>query len=53
MSPPDGADPTLTLVGAQPIPTDGYTATYAELTYTQNGKSFSLTTQIQMLAPQK
>lgn len=46
-----GSDTTF--VGTQPIPTEGYTATYAELTYTQNGKPFSLTTQIRILFPQK
>ena len=47
------AGPEHAVAGSQPIPSEGYTATYAELTYTQNGKSFSLTTQIQILSPKK
>ena len=53
MQPRDTADPTHSLVGSQAVPTEGYTATYAELTYALDGKSFSLTTQIQILAPKK
>lgn len=53
MSALDAADPTHGALGSLSLPTAGYTATYAELIYTRNGKSFSLTTQIQMLAPKK
>ena len=53
MKPLDAADPTHGVVGAQTTPTEGYTATYAELIYAQSGKSFSLTTQIEILAPKK
>ena len=53
MSPLEASDPTHGVVGTQPTPTEGYTATYAELVYTQGGKSFSLSTQIEILAPKK
>ncbi len=53
MNPLDAADPAHALLGTQPIPTEGYTATYAELTYAQAGKPFSLTTQIQILSAKK
>ncbi|MCW3094456.1 MAG: PhoPQ-activated pathogenicity-related protein [Chthonomonadaceae bacterium] len=53
MTPINGVDPAQAVVGSQALPTEGYTATYAELTYTQNGKSFSLTTQIAILSPKK
>jgi PhoPQ-activated pathogenicity-related protein len=53
MTPLDATDPTHGVIGTQSIPTEGFTATYAELTYAQNGKTFSLTTQIRILAPKK
>ncbi len=53
MNPVDAADSSRGFVGLQPVPTEGYTATYAELTYKLNEKSFSLTTQIQILSSKK
>jgi len=53
MHPLDTADPAHGVFGSKGVPTAGYTAMYGELIYTQNGKPFSLTTQLQILTPQK
>jgi PhoPQ-activated pathogenicity-related protein len=53
MSPIDPANPTHGVFGSKGVPTQGYTAMYAELMYAQNGKAFSLTTQIELMAPKK
>ncbi len=53
MEPLNPTGPTTAFIGHQPLPAEGYTATYAELAYSQGGKPFSLTTQIKILAAQK
>lgn len=48
---PDDTGPGKGFLGMKAHPAEGYTAIYAEMTYNLNGKTFSLTSQIKILAP--